>query len=668
MGLAKSIRPLLVLLIGLNAAGVHGMPYDDHKTVTPFCLTAIDDTQMRLDEDSGAEFTVVCFLGTQCPLAKLYGPRLQQLQDEFQSKNVRFVGVGSNLQDSLVDLREFAATHELAFPVAKDFDNIVADQFEAKRTPEVFVIDRQLRVRYRGRIDDQYLPGIVRPQANREDLRIALDELLAGKPVSIAVTDVEGCLIGRVKPTTPLSASTAVTYAGQIAGVLQRHCIECHRPGEIGPFSLTQYDEAIGWAEMIVEVVDEGRMPPWHAADSHRELSNQRIMPESDKQLLRDWLAAGTPHGDRAQMPRPRKFVKGWRLPKTPDLVVEMSDRPFIVPAQGSVEYQYFVVDPGFQQDQWISAAQVVPGNRSVVHHSIVFVRPPDGTQFRGIGWIGAYVPGQGGVEFIPGHARRIPAGSKLVFQQHYTPVGTEQADITKVGLVFTQADQVTHELLTLVGIDQDFEIPPRTSDHRVELRVSWLPRHGQLLSVAPHMHWRGKSFALFASSGSSRQQLLSVPRYDFNWQHNYQFKPPIALDAIDSLDATIVFDNSADNPSNPDPDEFVMWGDQTWEEMAVAFFGVAIPLKPPTSESGTVGQSAAALATGDQQLDSTAAQLAEQFLQRFDQNGDGIVTREETPRAVQRFGFWRIDVNQDNQLTRAEIERHATWSLQTKK
>ncbi len=676
MTLSKFICHWLTMLVMVPAVWKTPPKIDEPTRVRPFTISAVDGTTVELKTTADPSITVICFVGTQCPLAKLYGPRLQQLQDEFRSKHVRVIGIGSNLQDSPAELREFAAAHQLNFPIAKDFDNIIADQLGAKRTPEVFVIDRQLQIRYRGRIDDQYLPGISRPHSSRDDLRIALQQLLAGQTVSVPETDIDGCLIGRVKAANGKPATNSVTYASDIARVFHENCVECHRPGEIGPFSLTDYDEAIGWADMIVEVVDAGRMPPWHAAEGNRELANQRVMPESDKQALRDWLAAGTPHGDPAQLPPPPTFVDGWRLPRGPDLVLEMSDRPFVVPAQGTVEYQYFVVDPGFEQDQWIAAAQVVPGNRRVVHHSIVFVRPPDGAAFRGIGWIGAYVPGQGTTPWLPGHARRVPAGSKFVFQQHYTPVGRQQSDVTKVGLLFAEADDVTHELLTLIGIDQDFEIPPRSSEFAVDLRVPRLPAHGQLLSAAPHMHWRGKSFRLFARHHGDRHHadrhhgdrevLLEVPRYDFNWQHNYHFKQPIPLEAIDALEATVVFDNSSGNPANPNPDEFVMWGDQTWEEMAVAFFGVALPLTPPSSEQVEAGPST--VAQPDATVAARAEELTQQFIRRFDRDGDHMVSRDETPRALRRFGFWQIDDNLDNQLTRDEILRHATRRVRANK
>jgi hypothetical protein len=304
----------------------------------------------------------------------------------------------------------------------------------------VFVLDRELAVRYRGRIDDQYAPGVARPQPTREDLRVALEELLSNQPVSQASAEPVGCLIGRVKPARTASK---VTFCKEVARILQRHCVECHRLGEIGPFPLTDYDEVVGWADTMLEVLEQGRMPPWHARGDHAEFVNAREMPVADLETLREWVAAGTPFGDSTDLPPPASFADGWRLPREPDRVLRMRSRPYVVAASGTIEYQYFVVDPRLDEDKWVVASQINPGNRAVVHHCIVFIRPPDGTPFRGVGWLTGCVPGQRRVTLPPGRARRIPAGSKLVFQMHYTPTGTEQEDLTEMGLVFAKDEEV---------------------------------------------------------------------------------------------------------------------------------------------------------------------------------------------------------------------------------
>ncbi len=657
----QSLTSLSTCFLIIIAALQHAHAGDDKPVVAAdFTTQSINGETQRLHSDN--KLTVVCFLGTECPLAKLYGPRLQKLADEFSSQEVRFIGIGSNIQDSVSDLKAYAESYSLVFPLVKDYDNVIADQFGATRTPEVYVLDGDYRVRYQGRIDNQYSPGASRPKPTRHDLRDAIDQLLKGTDVASPRVEAVGCIIGRIHE--PVSGST-VTFANQVSRVLQKNCVECHRPDQIGPFSLTDYDEAIGWGDMMVEVIDDQRMPPWHANPQHGDFANARLMPEDEKQIIRDWVAAGMPFGDKAQLPEPATFTEGWRLPREPDLVLKMNDQPFVVPADGTVEYQYFVVDPGFQEDKWVTMAEVMPGNRSVVHHSIVFIRPPDGEQFRGVSWLTAYVPGQANPQYMATRARRVPAGSKLVFQQHYTPTGTEQSDLTSIGMIFGDPDEITHEAYTLIGIDQEFVIPPNDGNFVVKSKLPWYPKGADLLGVSPHMHLRGKSFRLTATQAGRADILLDVPQYDFNWQHVYEFQKPIPLSTIDELDFEVAFDNSDANLVNPNPNEHVCWGDQTWEEMAVAFFEIAEPL----DKSQTTSQASNSLpnrshieepaipAGRQQRIDEFVAK----FFKRFDKNNDAIVTKSETPFAFQKFSFYMFDFDGDKRLDRDEVSKAAT-------
>lgn len=602
-------------------------------------------------------FTVLCFLGTECPLAKLYGPRLQAMADQFAQDGVRFLGINSNVQDSMDELRSYASAHELSFPMAKDYDRSVALAVGATRTPEIVVVDRSGTVRYRGRVDDQYEPGIARASATQHDLRDAITALIQGKAVPKPVTTAVGCLISLPRP---MQENPAVTYCGDVAGVLYEHCAECHRPGEIGPFSLLDYDEIVGWADMSVEVIDDGRMPPWHASDDHAELANARNMPESDKQIIRDWVVAGMPYGDAAELPTPPEFTSGWQLPREPDLVLAMGSEPFPIPASGVVEYQYYVVDPGFETDRWVTAAQVVPGNPGVVHHAIAFIRPPDGSDFRKLGLLSAYVPGQRRSALPPGYAQRVPAGSRIVFQMHYTPTGKPQSDITKIGMVFADEADVSHEVFALGGIEQEFEIPPHAANYEVRSDLGWFPRDGQLLSVMPHMHLRGKSFRFDVVAGRDRRTLVEVPAYDFNWQHVYELATPLALSDIQGMGFTATFDNSADNATNPDPTEYVTWGDQTWQEMALAFVLVARPIDSSPNESAPM-QSVDIQAIQNRKNEAAKA-FANDYLDRFDSNNDQVITEDEVPHSVRIFAFRRFDHDRNGQLSRDEIEAEASY------
>lgn len=652
-----------VLLTALSvAAGSSAEDLIDSGFKLPTCT----NTPVELSLADSAAVNVLFFVGTECPLVRQYGPRVQQIVDSFnegrgEASAVRVIGVSSSRQDSIDDLREFIDEYEIRFPIGKDVGNVVADQFAVKRMSEVVVLDNLLQVRYRGRIDDEYQPGIARGAARSHELRDAIASILAGKPVAVTRTEPVGCLIGRVR-TGPIT--TKLTYTKDIASVLNKHCVECHRAGEIGPFALTDYNEIVGWGEMMVEVIDQNRMPPWHADPKFGTFANARFMSETDKQLIRDWVVGGMPLGDATELAKPTAIADGkrdqWLFGPTPDVVVTMSDSPFPIPASGTVEYQYYVVDPGFDEDVWIRGAEVRPGNRSVVHHCIVFVRPPDGTDMQGIGLLTAYVPGQRAAPDFEGHARRVPAGSQFVFQMHYTPTGVAEEDVTEVGLWLTNDKQVSHEVFTVTAIDHDFEIPPHAEDHSVEATRSRLPDTGQLLSATPHMHLRGKSFEFSVVRGEDRETLLRVPHYDFNWQHVYAFEKPIPLSDVDRLAIDVRFDNSANNPTNPDPEAYVFWGDQTDEEMAIGFFEVAVPRtdagqqrrvdrqQPRSKKSREVEQVAS---------ETQSEVFAKNYISRYDQDGDNILIRDEMPLSIRRFGWSDLDRNRDGRLTRKEIE-----------
>jgi hypothetical protein len=249
----------------------------------------------------------------------------------------------------------------------------------------------------------------------------------------------------------------------------------------------------------------------------------------------------------------------------------------------------------------------------------------------------------------------------------HYTPTGKPEQDISRLGLVFADPRQVTHEVFALGGIQQEFEIPPGAANHKVDGSVGWFPENGYLLSIMPHMHLRGKSFEFRTESEGQATTLLKVPAYDFNWQHNYELTQPLPLDGIDKLTFSAVFDNSADNPANPDPHEYVTWGDQTWQEMAVTFITVAQPLGEDQPEPATkvTQQSKRLLTEQRSRLQRDAKAFADRYIARFDTNGDQHLTSHELPHSVRMFSFRSFDHNRDGRLSRDEIKAEALWRLQ---
>ncbi len=601
-----------------------------------------------LADFADSDLVVVAFLGTECPLAKLYARRLQEIADHYAPKGVAVVAIMSNSQDSLAKIAAFVREHNITYPVLKDLRNEVADMFAAERTPQVFLLDRQREVRYQGRIDDQFLVGgIVRNKPDREDLRLAIDELLAGKQVSIPKTEAWGCIIGRAHKSKP---NSPVTYARDIAPILQARCVECHRTGEIGPFALTSYDDAAGWGEMIAEVVRQQRMPPWHADHRYGSFANDRSMPASERQQIYRWVKNGCPAGDLAEAPPPRKFTAGWQLPRKPDIVLSMQES-FTVPADSGregVPYQYFRVDSGFKEDKWIEAAEVIPGNRAVVHHSIAYVVPPGADWDHDRIFLAAYVPGLRLDPFPAGSAKRIPAGSTFVFEMHYTPTGSVQQDKTEIGLVFANLKQVDKELITTEALNADFVIPPGSANHIVTATTRPTQQELTLISLSPHMHVRGKSFRyeLVLPTGE-REVLLDVPKYDFNWQTRYVLAEPRRLPVGSVIFCRAVFDNSEDNPANPNPTKSIRWGEQTWDEMMIGFFDVMLPRddtrkagkKPVGPGLDIVGMFDAADADHDGGLSESEAsghELLKAHFAEVDQNHDQLLQLGEILQAMQ--------------------------------
>ena len=560
------------------------------REIEGFSLKDFRGKEHALSDYEDKRAVVAFFMGTECPLAKLYGPRMQKLAEEFAEQGVAVIAVDSNVQDSITEIAAYARVHGLTFPILKDLNNEVADRFGATRTPEVFLLDKDRKIRYSGRIDAQFTfgsgVGLAQPQEQRADLRIAVEELLAGQPITIPLTEARGCLIGRAREA---EEESAVTYSNQIARLVQNRCLECHRDGQIAPFALTDYDEVAGWGEMIAEVVREQRMPPWHASPEYGHFSNENRLSDEEKQLIYTWVDNGCPEGDPADLPPPRTFHEGWFLDQEPDVVVHMTDEPVDVKAEGVEPYRYYTVDPGFTEDKWVHIAECMPGNRAVVHHIIVYIKPPgqegvrsdaDDRDIRGFTFLAGFAPGTRPLEAPRGWAKLIPAGSKLVFEVHYTPIGIPTKDRSSIGLVLIDESEVTHRMSTTHALNARFEIPPHAENHRIEAK-STFRRDAVLLSLFPHMHMRGKSFRYeLIRPDKTKEILLDVPQYDFNWQNSYIFAEPMEIPEGSVLHCTAYYDNSENNLANPDPTKAVRWGEQTWDEMMIGWYDIGVPIE----------------------------------------------------------------------------------------
>lgn len=557
---ARRISILLAVAAVLGIASCTRIPSSErsqpsHCRIEDFVLRDMHGKTRSLEDLTQSKFLVVVFLGVECPRAKQCMPMLNDLPKAFDAQ-VAVLGIDSNAQDSPSRLQAFARETAAAFPILCDPGQAVADRFGAQGTPEAFVLDEERRIRFQGRVG--------------EDLREALSDLFAGRAVRNPAVPAVGCRIGR-KPATAKASDLA--FGTHIRPILEARCGECHRPGEIAPFSLLAWKEVAAWSATIREVVEEGRMPPWHADAKVGHFRNDARLTLQEKNTLLRWIDDGCPEGPPVS-PSARRLVEGWRIP-SPSLILPMADKPFEVPASGTLDYQYFIVDPGFSEDKFVQAAEVRPGNRAVVHHALISLLAPgaDEKSPDNLGAMLNFAPGMQATHLPPGWAIRIPAGSKFLFQMHYTPNGKTQNDCTSLGLVFVDAKTVKHEVRGSAIANPNLAIPAFAADHR-ETAEHVFRDDIRLLSVSPHMHLRGKAFRIEALMADGRREtLLEVPRYDFHWQLRYEFADPIQLRAGSRLICTATYDNSADNRGNPNPSQRVTWGDQTSDEMLIAFY-----------------------------------------------------------------------------------------------
>jgi mono/diheme cytochrome c family protein len=415
-----------------------------------------------------------------------------------------------------------------------------------------------------------------------------------GAQVTVASTNA-----GPVAPADR-GAVAPPTFYGDVLPILQESCQQCHRPGEVAPMSLLTYEDARSAARKIGRMVGTRRMPPWTADNSvGLEFHNNRALTEEQIATILAWVDEGAPEGEGRAMSPPRHYVEGWQI--DPDMIVELPT--FEIPATGTVEYTYYIVPEPFTEDRWIKLSELRPSNTEVTHHLLAYVRPPGSSYFRDYPageyfvplpgarrrgpeesanqWrqqIGGYAPGSnpGEANFPDDQAVLVKAGSEIVFEVHYNTKGEPMSDTPRLGLDFLEGEPATRRLSGMV-INAGFTIPPGASDHRVDAAIR-VKHDATLLSLTPHMHLRGKSFEYRAVFPDGRTEvLLSVPAYDFNWQITHYLSEPLLLPAGTVIEGTAYFDNSDGNRHNPDPTSPVEWGDQSWEEMMIGFFTVAL-------------------------------------------------------------------------------------------
>ena len=593
-------HPTLLLLAAACLTGnlAHAGPANVGKKIANVRLTGLDGKPVSLAQLEDRQAVVAVFLSFECPVSTSYLPALSELARRYGPRKVAIVGILSTDEDAAT-LRKQAREYDLSIPLFRDSSLAAARAFQARNVPEAFLLDRGLVLRYRGRIDDSYAARLKKKRStSRHDLCTALDELLAGKPVSVPATEAIGCLI---QYPTPRPTGGKVTYYRDVLPILQKNCQQCHRPGEVGPFSLMTYKQAVNWADDIKDYTKSRKMPPWKPVEG-AEFVGERKLTQKEIDTLAAWVAEGTPEGDPKDAPPPVKYAEGWQLGK-PDLILDPGE-DMTIGAAGRDVFRCFVLSTNLPEDKFVIAYEVRPGNRRVVHHTLQLLdtrgrarrlekrererakdptekdRGPGYSWRMGVGFfppdgdVGGWAPGLGPRYLTKGVGFYLPKGADIVMQVHYHRTGRVEKDRTRVGLYF--AKKPANPLQGLAIPARFLVIPAGVEKHHVKGSL-WLAQDCMLHTVMPHMHLLGKSIKVtMTPPGGKTTTLVAVADWDYNWQETYFFKKPIKAKAGTKFTVEGVYDNSANNPLNPfNPPRMVLLGEETTNEMCFGFLGV---------------------------------------------------------------------------------------------
>ncbi|MEY3172970.1 MAG: hypothetical protein RLZZ436_883 [Planctomycetota bacterium] len=601
------------------------------RFIPDFTWTDLFGKSHRLSDFHKSRLLVVAMTSTSCPLSRKYLPTLAELTRRFADQSVSFIFVNCVSSDEPSAMQQAAATLQTGSVYVADAEERFAQHLSATTTTDVILLDSARTVLYQGACDDQYGIGSALEQARHHYLADAITAALKSETVAVSATSAPGCILDFDTPLPSPSAS-GVTWHSHISRILQQHCLECHHSGGVGPFPLETAEQVAGHAAMIRQVVADNSMPPWFAAPdsdspshTHRRWANDRSLSATDKQQLLAWLDGGRPEGNPADAPLPRRFPSSWQLGE-PDAIIQIP-KPIRIRSTGVMGYQNILVEWTADEDRWVQGYEIQPTDRSVVHHVLVNVSEPgDDPRTRGMDGIGgywaAYVPGNTGQLYPTGFARKLPAKASIRFQIHYTPNGEETTDQLKLGLHFADGPP-EYVVRTIPLAKPSINIPPNAPSH-TETLTRPVPVDIPVLGLMAHMHVRGKAFRFdLKQPDGSTSTLLDIPRYDFNWQLRYQPAAPLVLPRGSEVTVTAVYDNSSNNPSNPNPSETVRWGEQTHEEMLIGYVETYAALGSPLPEAGRRRREAAG---SDDQF------------RICDADEDGFVTAAELRSAAPRF------------------------------
>lgn len=561
-----------------------------------FSLIDLNGTTHRLEQNDAKRARAFIFLSTECPISNGYINALNELHALLarSGQMAELFGVVSDPTVTRAHAAKHFAEFQAKFPILFDASGLLSTALRPTHVPEAFVVDRDGKLVYRGAIDNSWeAVGRRRPKAEKEFLVDAIMLTSTGKPVVVAQTKPVGCLI-EVPPQVEVKAK--VTYTRDIAPIVQTRCLNCHREGQVAPFALADYDQTAKRAKQIVRVTQDRIMPPWIPSPGHDKFVGERWLTDRELELVKTWAETGRAKGDDADLPPAPKFAEGWRLGQ-PDLIVKMAE-PFTVPADGPDLLQNFVIPIDIAEDKLVAAIEFHPGNKRVCHHAVLFLDDsgtarkhdkatpePGYSNFGGPGFLPSGALGGWSVGNTPrplpnGMGRYLKKGSDLVVQMHYHPTGKPETDQSEIGLYFVKKPvaESLKESAKLVGsiwmANYEMDIAAGAKDYRRSTTYT-LPKEVIMVGVVPHMHLLGKAMKVTATlPDRSLKTLIDIKNWNYNWQDEYYYERPFKLPAGTRLEVEALFDNSADNPSNPSsPPKRVTWGDGTKDEMLFCFF-----------------------------------------------------------------------------------------------
>ncbi|MBI3867351.1 MAG: hypothetical protein HY299_02385 [Verrucomicrobia bacterium] len=501
---------------------------------------------------------VLLFVGDSVSNALSVLPELKTLSASTASQGVQFWIVSSLWGNNRSNLIAEAKQYDVAFPVLHDRAGLVTREFGITKAPEVVALkNRTFEIFYRGAVSEVQGAGAA------HYLSDALDRFLQDQPVPVAHVRPLGRPVALHGDKTP-------DYVTEIAPILQARCVRCHSPGGIAPWAMTNHTIVQDYGDRLKDEVLAMRMPPWHADPHIGAFANDSSLRPDEADNIIQWLNAGAPRG-AGDDPLAKHIADApdWPL-GTPDIILKIDNQT--LPANGVVDYRYLTIDPKLASDIWLRAAVVRPGNRKVVHHSLVFLGSANSSLGGLSGYFAGYVPGLDPVLFPIGTGKLLPKGTKLTFQMHYIAIGSPQTDQTELGL-YLLPSAPARKLQTLAAYDVFFQIPPGESEHTTSASAVFT-KSSLLYEVSPHQHLRGKWFKYeLQLANGTKKPLINIPRYVFNWQRLYRFADPISVPAGSRILCTGAWDNSPQNLDNPDPNAYVGFGEQTFNEMFIGYY-----------------------------------------------------------------------------------------------